>query len=67
MNDFNASDKIVLAVLLYLVFITILQWLLIYFNPDFHSQEESVLFAGFAEFVLGGILGYIGGKSEGKL
>ena len=56
-----------LAVLLYLVFVTILQWLIIYFNPDFHSQGESEVFAGFAEFVIGAVIGYVGGKSEDML
>lgn len=61
---FNSSDKIILAVMLYLVLVTLLQFAILLFHPEFHGVEESEMLAGFFEFVLGAIIGYVGGKSE---
>lgn len=67
MGGFNASDKIVLAVLLYLVFFTSLRFVAILFGPSESTIEFGKLFAGFAEFVIGAVIGYVGGKSEDTL
>lgn len=66
MGDFNTSDKIVLVVMLYLALITCFRTALIFFHPSLITDFSASRFANFAEFVIGAVIGYVGGKSEGK-
>ena len=64
MGDFTPSDKLVIAVIAYLVLVTVMEFVLVVFHPELHTREESDLFGNFVEFVLGAVIGYVGGRSE---
>ncbi len=64
MSDFTPSDKLVIAVIAYLVLITVMEFVLVVFYPEFQTQEESELFGKLVEFVIGAVIGYVGGRSE---
>jgi len=64
MSDFTPSDKLVIAVIAYLVLITVMEFALVAFYPEIHTQEESELFGKLVEFVIGAVVGYVGGRSE---